>query len=227
MQILAESKKSTAWCLGKDGTVYDVYVHPYGAYDMDAIEDAAWLYLVNFGNKQKYVNYIADQLINDFSLESEEDIDESFQDIKLSLTEIESIQKYSELNSLVDSVIQTMKDRLLLSEYEVGSTLDKTAKEIKSMLNNNFIRVRYGSHFQTFVENPGCLYFRISSEGVNWYKAILDFVLRFSENNIIKDITIEKDMASTGTNKVYLDHMPFEDFLFKKPFVVEALNRIK
>lgn len=227
MQKLAHYDKSSAWCLCKNGEVYDVYVHPYGAYDMDAIEDAAWLYLVNFGDKDLYVNYIADQFIADFSLEDGKDVDDTAEDIELSLTEVESIQKYPELNSLVIFVIKTIKERLQHSKYETGRELELSANKIKATLNNNFLRVRYGSLFQTFVETPECLYFRISSDSVNWCNQIFEFVLKFAETNTIKDITIGKDMASTGSNEVYLEHIPFNDFLFKKHFIEEILSSIK
>lgn len=229
MKILKESRSSTAWCIDTRGNIYDVYVHPYGAYDMDAIEDAAWMFLVNFGSKsdnELFIDYIANQLIFDFDLETMQEVDNSIDDIKLSLTEIESIQKYSQLKALVSAVISSIKEKVDNSDFVSDNELSSQSNKIKKMLNNNFLRVRYGSHFQTFLESEGSLYFRVSSSGVDWYNIILDFTLKFSENHNIKDITIEKDKASTGTNKIYLDHMPFEDFLFKKPFIVEALNRI-
>ena len=228
MAILLEmNQNSKAWCIDTTGKVYDVYVHPYGANDTDAIEDAAWLYLNNFpiSAKDSYISYIADKFIEDFEINSELDLKLSYADIIESLKEIESIQQYSGLDALIQLVLKEVKNKILSNDID-SKNLDTAEHAIKQILNNNFIRVRYGSEYQTTVDNPGALYFRISSNNnFNWYDVIMKFTLKIMDKYRIGSITIETDHATTGRRVIYYDHVPIDEFILNKEIVMEACKK--
>ena len=229
MAVLLESGKySKAWCLDTSGKVYDVYVHPYGAFDTDAIEDAAWLYLNTYPNNSysmKYIDYISDKFIEDFNIESLSDCALAYKDIIDSMKEIESIQTYSNLNILVQNIITSISNKIKDSNYTISNTKE-AEKKIKEILNNNFIRVRYGSEYQTTVDNPGALYFRISSNNhFNWYDVIMNFTLIIMNKFRIETVTIETDHATTGRKVVYYDHVPIDEFILNKEIVMESCKK--
>lgn len=229
MAILLETNQnSKAWCIDTTGKVYDVYVHPYGANDTDAIEDAAWLYLNNFpiSAKDSYISYIADKFIDDFELQSELDLKLSYADIIDSMKEIESIQQYNGLDAFIQAVLATIKKKVSENNVDTNKNLEIEEKTIKQILNNNFIRVRYGSEYQTTVDDSGALYFRISSNNnFNWYDVIMNFVLKIMDKYRIGSVTIETDHATTGRRVIYYDHVPIDDFILNKEIVMEACKK--
>lgn len=232
MRILEESVGSSAWCIDRSGKVYDVYVHPYGAYDMDAIEDAAWMYLTEFDIHdsqlpERCIKYIVQQFIVDFNILTIEDYDDCEQDIRDSLQEIESIQRYSGLQSLIDEVLMRIQSFVQYANFTIEDIQYDTTRQaqiLKRTLNDNIMRVRMGSEYLTHVEKSGALYFRISSDGFDWFPVIMKFCCDLSERTRISSVTIEKDKSSTGEYTVFVDHMSFNDFLQAKEFVVESLK---
>lgn len=232
MKILEEASQPMAWCVDTKGKVYPVYVHPYGALDDSAIEDAAWLYCAAGRTDDSYIKYIANEIIDEYLVSNAEEALDTIQEAKTTLLDTESLKQYSNLSTLVSKVTSYIKeyaheldDRDNAEHWLLGSELSDLGNSIKQELNNNFMRVRLGSEYQTHTERRGALYFRISStNGFDWYKIVEKFVVDLSASRTILTITIESDQSSTGKRVVYVNHMPLNDFLMKKKFVVESLQ---
>ena len=131
----------------------------------------------------------------------------------------------SNVNTLIENVyddIASIRDGNALSEDQTESL----GKAIKKHLNENYLRARYGSEYQNRIERPGALYFRTSSsDGFNWYDVILNFIDSISVTKKIRTITVERDTSATGDRRIYIDHMPLNEFLMKKPMVIESVRK--
>lgn len=86
------------------------------------------------------------------------------------------------------------------------------------MLNQEFLRARYGGMYDSDNIGGGEMYFRISSTGYNWFPVIWEFV--YNNRNRISNVTVVKDPESTGMKGMYLqhngekiDHMPVDEFI--------------
>lgn len=226
MEILRESKSSSAWMVRKDGRVFEVFMHPFGDLESDAIEDATWLAVTDNMYDNEAISYILAQFISDFNILTLEDVKECRTDVKSTMQELVCVSTY--VYSFANFVDTLMKryDALTESQIELYRKVNLSAecKKIKDILNNGFIRVRMGSEYLTQTETPGALYFRISSnDGTDWYDTIMNFACNL--HKYISTVTIETDRASTGRYEVYADHLSWDDFLMQKPVIMEALQR--
>ena len=231
MRIL-ESISSTAWCIDRTGKAIRVNVHPFGALDDDAVEDAAWLicFVPEKGRRDKsLVDYISKQLCIDYGI-----------DISWSIHMVESL-----VYDCIDTIecLRHMEPARIRLEHQVierimdikchnaiddidEAEVQAAGAKIKKYLNENYLRVRFGSLYQTYTERAGAIYFRTSStDGFNWYNIIINFLDSIVGKYNVKEVTIERDQSATGDNKVYVDHMSLSDFLMKKPEVIESIKR--
>ena len=212
MKILEESNIDNAWCVSRRGRIIPVKVHPFGALDDDATEDAAWLYVVND-------DYDRSGIDNNWeSSEIESIVSESLEDIE----SLKGMPSVKELIQKVYDYIAFIREGNALSELQT----EALGKTIKNHLNENYLRARYGSEYQNRIERAGALYFRTSSsDGFNWYDVILKFIDYLTVNKKVITVTIERDTSATGDRKVYIDHMSLSDFLMQKPIVIESIRK--
>ena len=234
MKILTEAWSTSAWCIHRNGTVIPVRVHPFGALDDDATEDAAWLFIVNDNyDKDVLIRYIANQMSYDYNIECSWSEDEIRDIVDESLTDIECLKGMTGVSSLVAAVTSYIVGLKPNFKSEGDLLVDATEAEvdtygasIKQHLNESYLRVRFGSEYQIRVDHTGAMYFRTSStDGFNWYSTILQFLSDFTSNARVSDVTIERDVSATGDHKVYINHMPFNDFLMERPMVIESVKK--
>lgn len=217
MKILEALSMSSAFCMDRSGNVYDVYVHPFGSLEEDSIEDAAWLLAVKDSKVSDIcLNYLAGMMCELYYNGSTDDfLDEVKEEFRI----IECLKKYYSYNYIANDVVSFAKK----NNFDFsGLDLDSLGNQIKSYLNQNYIRIRFGSEFQTSADREGSIYFRLSSSGYDWYNNIVKFLDDFSRSHRIKDITIEKDKESSGSNTIYANHVPFTDFLLNKKIIIEC-----
>lgn len=225
MKIFEAFSPSRAWCVDRKGNAVPVRVHPFGAMGEDSIEDAAWLYMfTDYKDKSKLVKYIANAIVNEYAIG---DYNDAVSTLNEELRDIESLKGNIHINILCEDC-STYLATLMFDPDEILS--DKVTKElgreIKNYLNENYMRVRYGSHYQSFTEREGAMYFRTSStDGFNWYNIIVNFLDTAVSRFKIREVTIERDTSSTGYKKLYVDHLPLSEFLMKKPEVIECVKR--
>lgn len=225
--VIEAISSASAWMVRVDGTVFPVFMHPFGDADSDAVEDAAWLACtdnLSVADEDRAIKYIAAQFIQDFGIENTDDVKTCFQDVHDTLSEIECLKTLPKASLFVhkcEKYLQDCSDNLLEILQDIDTKKD--CDYFKSILNNQFIRVRYGSEYLTQIEKPGALYFRVSSTHVDWYEVIMNFCIAFDRK--IATVTIESDHASTGKRVVYADHVPWNEFLLNKKICIEALSK--
>lgn len=227
MNILLEAFSTRAWCIDRQGNVVDVRVHPFGALDDDAIEDAAWLLL----HDAKYgisslIKYIANQIYWDYGID-ETWADEDIKDLVDDVISTIACLKGMNISTIIDLVCDKLSDMLLSEPIDVmpEKSVEELGMSIKEYLNSNWLRARFGSEYQNFTERAGAMYFRTSStDGFNWYNVICKFLCDISSKYKVTEVTVERDVSSTGDRKVYIDHMPFNEFLLNKPIVMESVK---
>lgn len=226
MKILEESNIDIAWCVDRNGRIIPVRVHPFGALDDDATEDAAWLYVVNDNyDKSELIKYIANQMCYDYGIDNNWKNSDIEDIVSESIEDIESLKGMPNVGQLVQKVydyIAVIREGNVLSQVQT----EALGKTIKNHLNENYLRVRYGSEYQNIIERAGALYFRTSSsDGFNWYDVILKFIGNITINKKIITLTVERDVSATGDKKVYVDHMSLKEFLLQKPIVIESVRK--
>lgn len=224
MKILEVYSPARAWCIDRRGNVIPVKVHPFGALGEDSVEDAAWLYLfTDYSDKSSLITYISNKLIHEYAIE---DATDGYSIIEEELDSIESLKGHPRLNNLISTVSDYVEDILKDGETAMSEeSVDKLGEDIKTYLNKNYTRVRYGSHYQNYTEREGSIYFRIASnDGYNWYDNIINFLDKAGSRFKLKDITIEKDIQATGVKRIYVNHLNLSDFLMRKPVVIESVK---
>ena len=120
-------------------------------------------------------------------------------------------------NSLNDEI----KELSLKVKDELDSNSDTLEADIillNDLTNQEFCRVRTSNFKYKYGGDNGEIYFRISSEGFNWFDLIWNTVNRFKSQ--IKFVTIMKDYAATGERFSYIhddehtfNKMPIDEFL--------------
>ena len=224
MKILERYNTYNAWCINRSGRTIPVKVHPFGALDDDATEDAAWLYVVNDGyDKTEIIKYIANQMCYDYGIDNNWESSEIEDIVSESIEDIECLKGMSNVKELIQKVydyIAIIREGNALSESKTATI----GQSIKNHLNENYLRVRYGSEYQNIIERPGALYFRTSSsDGFNWYDAIVKFIDHLTLNKKVATVTVERDVSAAGDKKGYVTHMTLKDFVLQKPIVIERV----
>lgn len=197
MDILRESSISgNAWMLDRSGNSISVKYHPLGASDEDALDDANWLVenckdntIIDMCVEYAYSYYMSQYSDDAIYIFKEDAVEENW------------------CSDFVNEVITKFDNR---DSYDTNrcSTL---SNHIKTYLNNNYLRCRYGGEYNSSSGNRE-LYFRISStDAYNWYDIIMNFIFQFSRK--IDTVTVETDINTTGKQKVYWNHLPIEDVL--------------
>lgn len=99
----------------------------------------------------------------------------------------------------------------------VYSDLPAFNRTVCDMLNQEFLRARYGGMYDTSAGDRA-MYFRISSTGFDWFPIIWAFV--YDNRRQIDSVTVVKDPEATGVDNRYLvhggtkiDRVPTEEFI--------------
>lgn len=98
---------------------------------------------------------------------------------------------------------------------------------LNDLTNQEFCRVRTSNYKDKFGGDNGEIYFRISSNGFNWFDLIWNVVNNYQ--NQIKNVTVINDKQSKGGKEFdyYYDHIPVNDFLTLKGDInLENCNNI-
>lgn len=108
-----------------------------------------------------------------------------------------------------------------IKQPELVETIDRdlVLEALNTNLNQEFCRVRTSNFKYQYGGNNGEIYFRISSQGFNWFNLIWDTVAEF--DHFIKYITIMKDYATFG---VSFDYYRYKDIIFNKLPVQDFLT---
>lgn len=116
-----------------------------------------------------------------------------------------------------------------------GVTFDdfrKEANELNKLINQEFLRFRVGGYVTPEKRSEDEIYFRISSEGFNWFDLI--WTLLYNNQSIINKMTVTKDEQSTKSAETIkikgdrLFHYPVKDFLeLPGTPIIEKLEGLK
>lgn len=205
----------TAWMVRQDGYKIPVTVHIYGAMEEGKVLNDSWsleenvlaaIFVYKY-SKDKFSKNLASEVISkwaiimlgsylDQGIINEEDL-KNFRDINL-LGEIPPF--YSKLITLRELWDLVPKGWIVDLEENYEKFDGYSGSEINEVLNQEFMRARYGGEYDSSSGNYD-IYFRISSTGFEWNKVIDKFLSEFKRK--VTSITIEKDFESTGTDNVY------------------------
>ena len=224
-----------AWMLRIDGKAFPCTQHLY-VMDDDDLSSAAEV--ASFIIKSESKGTVYAKMILDFWMAlliedsvdynaEKEDIDEA---IKNALTHLpytfpyrlsteEYIKIHNERNKYNDV------DSLYYSCDEARENINIFNDEMKKILNSQFCRVRFGGQYNSYISN-NTIWFRISSQGINWSNIIYQFVADMKAKLKITGVTICRDYESDNgevegkaeylykakNGEVYYD-MPVEEFL--------------
>lgn len=226
--LIESPNSSTAWCMDRKGNLYSVYVHPFGSLQDDSLEDAAWLYCNGFQEVASVcVSYYALTMWLELGFDPKtSNVEDFIIEVIDSVFEIECLRGNNKQKQFASALHRYIIETLDIAGFDIPEAdVNSWGKMLKDYLNQNILRIRFGSEFETRLTNSGSLYFRTSSSGYDWYDHILKFIDKLSSNHRITDITIERDKETTGSDKVYVNHMPLNEFLLEKPIVVESVRR--
>lgn len=204
--------------LRNDGKVFDVLVHPYGSDDYEeTLAAAEWLF-----NHTRYAE-VKDLIVKFITTWVYDVCDFNEPSVEEQIQKEISKRPYSFLTT---DFIHSIKDDL--EDVDLNEDVDELNKAINSALNQEFTRVRAGGEVNS-TASLGELYFRISSEGFNWFNIIWQFV--YDRQRTIDTVTIKRDEEATGRSDYYkhgnkvFDKMPVEEFIMLKGRpVVENMN---
>lgn len=219
---------STAWCVDRYGNSYSVYVHPFGSTEFDCNDEhAAWLWCNDFNIVKKYceeylcVRYVTAAHNPD---EDDFDFDKLFEYISDELYSIECVNMHPKLPLLVHQIQQLCRkniDKLLKADLPRNT---KIGDSLTRYLNSNIVRVRLGSEYSTKTDDPGAIYFRISSNGFDWSDVIYHFMESIQTRSAIKTISVERDRSSTGEVEFAIDHLTVSDFFENTVNIRRCIN---
>lgn len=234
IKILTESPIN-AWMIDRDSVIYDIKkAHPIGE---GTIEDADWLLSEALADNDNITKFIIMTLIKDIIIDTGYADDSS-----MKFTKEDFMEEYDYLypdNSLSRSTRELIEDSIdknnlkyaedyekLFTSLSKGIGYNKLSDYVKDYLNNNFLRIRRGGNYDTLsTSRLNEYYFRISSNGYNWYNNILDFLMNnksVSLKNVV--ITIQKDPVTTGEDTVYANHISFDDFISRKIYIESLIS---
>lgn len=129
-------------------------------------------------------------------------------------------EKYCIDDSTASLIDEFEKETNVANKYELMNLLN-------DITNQEFCRVRTSNYKVKFGGDNGEIYFRISSNGFNWFDLIWNVVNTYQ--NQIKNVTVINDKQSKGGKEFdyYYDHIPVNDFLtLKGDISLENCNNI-
>jgi hypothetical protein len=220
---------ANAWMIKQDGTAIPVLYHPYGYNKGTSVEENLYAitFLHKYDNNEKVEEAIDIWVAQVLSACAASDGSEA---ISFRMLEDAFGRFYGDgLKGLFfeDFSLKTawsVHERLnrygtiaKLHEY-MASSRDYDGSNLSEQLNQRFLRARFGGEMD-FAPETRELWFRISSTGFNWYGIIYKFTAELHAERNITDVTIVRDLESTGSEQVYTrknvkyEHVPIDDFL--------------
>ena len=137
--------------------------------------------------------------------------------------EWDDIKNMSELDKHPESLewffnnTQNNEAKQLINKYKKEKDVE-TFNKLNDLLNNEFCRVRTSNIKYKYGGENGAIYFRISSEGFNWFDLIWQTVMDYKD--VLKDVTVVRDQQTFGKQFDYykhkgkeLKHIPVDEFL--------------
>lgn len=127
-------------------------------------------------------------------------------------------EKYCIDDSTASLIDEFEKETNVANKYDLMNLLN-------DITNQEFCRVRTSNYKVKFGGDNGEIYFRISSNGFNWFDLIWNVVNNYQ--NQIKNVTVINDKQSKGGKEFdyYYDHIPVNDFLtLKGNPIIEELD---
>lgn len=211
---------NNAYMIRQDGEAYPVKIHLYGS--PDAYEETAWAaeWLYNHTTedytKEECLKIIHSWILNDVSTEfDKQEILDYIDDLGYLVVSKDFINKHFE----------DIKDA-----NDINDDIQSLNEEVNYLLNQEFLRARYGGRLDT-QKGSREMVFRVSSSGFNWFNVIWEFV--YNHKNEIDSVTICKDLESTGKEDFYrhngkeFNKMPVDEFiaLSGRPIVEAVKNK--
>lgn len=197
-------KKTLAWMLRQDGTAFGVGQHIYvmNTEDFSSEADAAAFILKTNSGDVNYAKYVLDAWMGKL-IEQSVSYDADETEINGAISDALNKLPYhfttpintNELLEIHDEQrnffnIDTLYDFM----DEVAIHQDEISENIKTSLNQQFCRVRFGGRYRT--EGTATIWFRISSTGFNWANTIYEFTAKMKSSLGITNISICRDYES-------------------------------
>lgn len=199
---------ANAWMIRNDGKAIPVTVHLYGALDdpEETLYAAEWLY---HNTKEPATKAAIHKLVVVYAHEL---------DPGAAPQEYESMLLYQMKHLPYKVMTPEFIKELNLGNDGASYDLQSINTLVNDMLNQEFLRARYGGMYDSDNTDGGEMYFRISSTGYNWFPVIWEFV--YNNRSRISTVTVVKDPESTGMKGMYLQHngekidrMPVDEFI--------------
>ena len=212
-------KNETAWMLRNDGNSFPVKVHIYvmDNDDLSSEAEAASFILATHSQDKELCEEVLSAWMA-LLLENKVYLDISYDDLietlknclrtlpykfPYSLTESEYVNIFCEKSKVVNM------DQLYDYVDEVRESLSQLSSRIKSSLNQQFCRSRYGGQYDTYSGNS-CMWYRISSEGFNWANVIYLDISEKKKRYPTDSISICRDYESD-----YGDDLNQKEYFYK------------
>lgn len=225
---------TNAWHLRQDGKAFPVKVHMYCMQDDDLSSEAEVASFI-YSTKTKDEDRISSQVLEAWmslgiydTVSFDDTEDDIISKIKEFLSSLPYRFPYPTGESELINLHRELNNYHNIDEYyDYVDNLDikNLQNRIKSIINQQFCRVRYGGQYDV-QSNNNEVWFRISSVGYNWANTIYEFVTDIKNKYKISSISICRDNESDysdiydGTDYFYkakdvpsYEHMPIEEFL--------------
>ncbi len=179
---------ATAWMVRRDGRTFPCRVHYYGSLEdvEETLYAAEWMFLKTQNNSTRQA------ILDLVSLYGK-----SLSIHRSSVRNLIRAIHTKPYQFLSEAFVREHMQELLL--YRSG-TVEELNEKVCFLLNNEFMRVRYGGMYDT---EEGCkdIYFRISSNDYDWSDCIKRVIRHHGKK--IETFTVVKDFESTGDSNFY------------------------
>lgn len=217
-----------AYMLRRDGEVFDAgKYHPYINYDVTS-SDGDWLILEESGRFSSWWQWFYEHTNNE----------EVKRKIITCIKMLRSMEYNSDLEFELPGAYQQVYEYFMSKGWGdslKGVTFEdfkKEANEVNGLINQEFLRFRLGGYMKPTAGSEDEIYFRVSSEGFNWFNLI--WSLLYNNKDLISSVTVTKDDQALGNNDTIkikgdmLYHYPIKDFLELpgRP-IIEKLETLK
>lgn len=215
LSVIKESlKKATAYMVRKDKQVFELDdTHPYlltSKAENGSLEEVEKYISTFLGFYYFELKWIYDHLIDDYA--------------KHLILKIVSTLVYTDnIYSISETKKEYFRDNFPVNKKLILKNklqFINAWKVVNRNLNADFLRMRTSDEY--LGGNSTDIFFRISSFGFDWFEIIWEIVTK--NKNWINTITVEDDYSSKGSDKIIVNHMSVDDFIYTKPILMEKIN---
>ena len=202
------SAVTKAWHLRQDGKAFPVNVHLYAMGDSDLISEAeVSAFLIKTDSSDiELAQYVIDAWIAlniEDMIQYDDDEDDIIDHIYTFLADNGPLGYEAKYELYPDEIVAIHKKLNNFNSVEtlydfvddVSDKLASTQLRIKTSLNQQFCRVRFGGKYDSQIGNNS-IWFRISSVNFNWNNTIYMFVSEMKRKLRIQTVTICRDSES-------------------------------